>query len=211
MLHTGFLWLQRAGITLVALRHVKSSRLLFSCSIVSDSLQPHGLQPTREGPMLTLGWMQVLAAWQDEDSVDCCQEPILLSKVPFNFLLCLQVDISLISMKLPEPQSSHLWNGDNGAHLAEVLMNTDLVLQILNWFHLILQIPLPTSTPFKNPRPFSGAWGEWKVWRGGCVSTHGKPRVDWAKHCLCWQSPARLKTGKKSSKGRSECRWGQYC
>lgn len=35
-------------------------------------------------------------------------------------------------------------------------MNTDLVLQILNWFRLILQIPLPISTPFKNLRPFLG-------------------------------------------------------
>ena len=67
--------------SLVALQHVESSRLLFSCSIVSDSLWPHGLHHAREGPMLTLGWMRVLAAWQDEDSVDCCQEPKLLSKV----------------------------------------------------------------------------------------------------------------------------------
>ena len=197
MLHTGFLWLQRESwnYSLVALQHVKSSRLLFSCSVVSDSLQPHGLQPAREGPMLTLGWMRVLAAWQDEDSVDCCQEPILLSKVTFNFSLCLQVDISLISMKWPEPQSSHLWNGDNGAYLAEVLMNTDLVLQILNWFRLILQIPLPISTPFKNLRPFSGAWGVWKVWRGGCFYTwKAKGRLGKALPLLavtsqaeCWQ------------------------
>ena len=58
--HAGFVYTRvLSDLTMWAGRSAFCTRLLFSCSVMSDSLWPHGLQPTRlpfSGSFPSLGW-----------------------------------------------------------------------------------------------------------------------------------------------------------